>query len=121
MITRLLADLEVDLGALDDGRPIATRRMLGGQNSTFYVGEASTARDDAGRAIIPARDFIDAHRIATVFGMGGAYVDGTLAVAILFTQEPLDRAVPDRFASFISTFKMATASLLQSGAIYSAS
>lgn len=120
MITKLLADLEVDLQALDDGRPIATRRMLGGQNSTFYVSEAGSARDGEGRAIIPARDFVDAHRVATVFGMGGAYVDGTLAVSILFTQEALDRSVADRFASFISTFKMATSSLLQNKAIYAA-
>jgi hypothetical protein len=120
MITKLLADLEVDLQALDDDRPIATRRMLGGQNSTFYVSDAGTARDGEGRAIIPARDFVDAHRIATVFGMGGAYFDGTLAVSIFFCQEALDRPIADRFASFISTFKIATSSLLQSGAIYSA-
>jgi hypothetical protein len=118
MITKLLADLEVDLQALDDGRPIATRRMLGGQNSTFYVNDAGSARDGEGRTIIPARDFVDAHRIATVFGMGGAYLDGTLAVSIFFCQEVLDRLIADRFASFISTFKMATSSLLQSGAIY---
>jgi hypothetical protein len=121
MITKLLADLEVDLQALDDGRPIATRRMLGGLNATFYVSEARIARDDQGRAIIPARDFVDAHRVATVFGMGGAYLDGTLAVSILFSQEALDRLVVDRFASFISSFKMATSSLLQRRAIYSAS
>jgi hypothetical protein len=117
MVTKMLADLQVDLQALDDGRPIATRRMLGGQNSTFYVPDL-TARDDAGRAIIPAQDFVEAHRIATVFGMGGAYVDGTLCVAILFCQEKLDRLVVDRFSSFISSFKMATASLLQDGKIY---
>jgi hypothetical protein len=64
---------------------------------------------------------VDAHRIATVFGMGGAYFDGTLAVSICFCQEALDRIVTDRFASFISTFEVATSKLLQSGAIYSTS
>lgn len=118
MVAKLLADLEVDFQALDDGRPIATRRMLGGHNSTFYVGNASEARDATGRSIIPAQDFVHAHRIATVFGMGGAYVDGTLAVAIIFTQEQLDRAAVDRFASFISTFKISTADMLLAGNIY---
>jgi hypothetical protein len=118
MITRLLADLEVDFQALDDGRPIATRKMVGGRNGTFYVADAPTARDELGRSIIPARDFVESQRIATVFGMGGAYVDGTLAVAIIFTQESVTRLVVDRFASFINTFKMSTATLLLQGSIY---
>jgi hypothetical protein len=118
MITRLLADLEVDFQALDDGRPIATRKMLGGRNSTFYVADAATARDEQGRSIIPARDFVESNGIRTVFGMGGAYIDGTLAAAILFTQESLERPAVDRFASFINTFKMSTAVPLQKGAVY---
>lgn len=121
MVTRLLGDLDVDLLALDEGRPIVTRRMLGGQNAAFYVADARTARDESGRAIIPAQDFIEAHDIATVFGMGGAYVDGTLVAAVLFCQENLDRLRAERFQSFISTFKMATAELLQSGHVYPSS
>jgi hypothetical protein len=46
---------------------------------------------------------------------------GTLAVSICFCQEALDRIVTDRFASFISTFEMATSNLLQSGALHSTS
>jgi hypothetical protein len=120
MITKLLADLEVDLQGLDEGRPIATRRMLGGHNGTFYVNDAATAHDDVGRPIIPARDFVEAHRIKTTFGMGGAYLDGTLCVAILFCQEHLERRFVDPFASLISNFKMATTSLLQAGSVFHA-
>jgi hypothetical protein len=121
MIARLLADLEIDLKNLDDGRPIATRRMLGGRNGTFYVPDAQSARDEQGRAIIPAQDFVMQHEIRTVFGMGGAYLDGTLVLAIVFCSEALDRLVVDRFPSFISNFKMATAQLQGQGRIYAAS
>ncbi len=111
MLARLLGDLRVDLKVLDDGRSVATRQMLGGRNGTFFVEDALTAIDERGRHVIPARDFVSAYGIRTVFGMGGAYLDGTLVVAIFFCSELLDRLVVDRFPSFISSFKMATAHL----------
>ena len=118
MLAKLLADLEVNLAGLDDGKPIATRRMLGGRNCAFFVPDALTSQDDAGRHIIPARDFVQNNGIRTVFGMGGAYADGTLAAAVVFTSEAIDRAIVDRFPSVISNFKMATATLLSACHIY---
>jgi hypothetical protein len=118
MIAKLLSDLDVDLRILDDGRPIATRMMPGGRNGTFYVSDALTERDGRNRFIIPGRDFVEKLGIRTVFGMGGTYVDGTLVVAILFCAEQVDRLTVDRFPSFISSFKMATARLAQEQMIF---
>ncbi len=118
MIATLLAHLEVDLSALDQGKAIATRRMLGGENGRFYVPDALAAVDDTGRPIIPARDFVERHGVRTVFGMGGAYLDGTLAIAIVFTREQLDALVVDRYPSFIGTFKIATMRLQRENRIY---
>lgn len=118
MLTKLLADLEVDLAGLDDGKPIATRRLLGGRNAAFYVPDAAAALDDTGRNIIPAQDFVAENNVRTVFGMGGAYADGTLTVAVLFTTETLPREVVDRFPSVISNFKMATHQLLAKGSTF---
>jgi hypothetical protein len=118
MIAKLLSDLEVDLRSLDDGRPIATRMMLGGRNASFYVSDAPAAVDSRGRAIIPAQDFVRHHGIRTVFGMGGSYVDGTMVIAIMFSQEALTRLTIDRFPSLISNFKMTTAKLAEKGKIY---
>jgi hypothetical protein len=118
MIAKLLADLDIDLQALDDGRGIATRRMLGGRNGTFFVPDAQGARDLLGRPIIPAQDFVAKHAIRTVFGMGGAYLRGEMALVILFCTEDLDRLVADRFPSLISNFKMATAHLVDEDRIY---
>ena len=117
MIAKLLADLEVDLAGLDNGSPIVTRRMLGGLNNMFFVPDAQAAERD-GHHVIAARDFVKVRGVRTVFGMGGAYVDGTLVVAIAFTTELIDRAVVDRFPSLIGNFKMATASLLAADRVY---
>jgi hypothetical protein len=118
MIAQLLADLEVDLGCLDDGRPIASRRMLGSSNQCFYVGNAKEARDGRGRFIIPAQDFVADHAVDTVFGMAGSYLDGTIVVAISFTSESLDKLTVDRFPSIITHFKIATSDLVLRGAVY---
>jgi hypothetical protein len=118
MIAKLLSDLQVDFAGLDDGRPIASQRMLGGLNGKFFVSDALTAIDSRGRFVIPARDFVTTYGVRTVFGMGGAYVDGTLAVCVFFTDELVDSVVVDRFPSLISNFKMGTAPLLAQGHIY---
>jgi hypothetical protein len=120
MIARLLSDLGVDLALLDKGSPIATRRMLGGNNSTFFVPDAQTTVDEARRSIIPALDFVRDYKVRTVFGMGGAYVDGSLAVAIIFSSELIERIVVDRFPSLISNFKMATGEHQAQGRIFDA-
>jgi hypothetical protein len=118
MIAKLLGDLEVNLSGLDNGKPIVTRRLLGGRNAAFYVPDAPTALDGQGRHIIPAQDFVRRYEVSTVFGMGGAYLDGTLAVTVLFTTETLQRPVVDRFPSVISNFKMATTELLSKGRLF---
>lgn len=120
MIAKLLSDLQVDLANLDTGAPIATRRMLGGTSSTFFIADASSAVDAQARKIIPAQDFVEKHGVRTVFGMGGAYADGALVVAIFFTDELLDRLLVDRFPSLISNFRMATSEPQTAGRIYRA-
>jgi hypothetical protein len=121
MIAQLLADLDlkVDLSRLDDGRPIASRRMLGSSNQCFYVNIAKEARDSRGRLIIPAQDFVAEHAVQTVFGMGGSYLDGTIIVAISFTSENLDKVTVDRFPTVITQFKMATSDMVLRRRLYS--
>jgi hypothetical protein len=118
MLAKLLADLDVDLQGLDDGRPIVTRRMLGGLNSAFYVRDAQNEWDAEGRAIIADRKFVAQYGVHTVFGMGGAYANGVIAIAIVFTTELLEPSVVNRYPSLIGNFKMATASLLEQNHIY---
>jgi hypothetical protein len=118
MIAQLLADLGVDLACLDDGRQIQSRRMAGSANQCFYVATASEARDALGRLIIPSQGFVAAHRIETVFGMGGSYLDGMMVAAICFCSEKVERLTIDRFPNVIANFKMATTPLVLSGRLY---
>jgi hypothetical protein len=118
MIANLLASLDVSLSALDDGKVLDTRQLLGGKNAAFFVADARRTEDSDGRRVIPSGDFVDAYGVRTVFGMGGAYVDGTLAVAVVFTSETVDRLVVDRFPSLIGNFKMATSKLMTAGRVF---
>jgi hypothetical protein len=118
MIAKLLVDLGVDLGAIDTRLPIASRRMLGGNNGTFFVADAQSAVDSRGRRVIGAEDFVSRYAIRTVFGMGGAYLDGAIVVAIFFTNEVVDRLIVDRLPSLISNFKMATSKLAAEGRFF---
>jgi hypothetical protein len=120
MIAKLLSDIDVDLAVFDDGRPIATRKLLGGKNGMFYVPDAMTAKDAQGRYVIADRAFVERYAIRTVFGMGGAYADGTLVTSLVFSTELVGQLSADRFPSLISNFKMATAKLVEEQKIFSA-
>jgi len=121
MIAQLLADLKVDLACLDDARPIDSKKMMGGTNQRFYVQSARTAVDARGRFVIPSREFVERHGIETVFGMAGAYVDGMIIAAILFTTESLDALTVDRFPSIMGNFRMATTNAVLARRIYAPS
>ncbi len=120
MVAKLLADLEVDFASFDQGNAVQTRRLMGGQNGAFFVPDARETRDAAGRHVIPSRDFVDKYGVRTVFGMGGAYADDTLAVSVIFTDEVIEPLAARRYASLISNFKMVTAAALRAGRIFSA-
>jgi hypothetical protein len=92
--------------------------MLGGLNKTFFVPDAREALDARARHVIGAQDFVERYDIRSVFGMGGASVNGVLAIAIAFTTESLDEPTVNRFPSLIGSFKIATTSLCQSGLLY---
>ncbi len=118
MVAELLAALQIDLAALRGDAPVGLRPLVGGINQRFYVPDARTAVDTEGRHIIGAQEFVAAHGIRSVFGMGGAYVGGALVVAVIFTTEELEPLVVDRFPSFISTFKMGTAAHADAGRLF---
>jgi len=118
MLARLLKELGIDLSWLDDAPEVNTRRLLGGFNGIFYVDDATTARDALGRHIIPAQEFVEQHRVKTVFGMGGFYPDGTMIVCIVFTREELSRAQVERLKSLLSLLKGETFGLVRSRKIF---
>ena len=118
MIAAALSAFNVDVGTTNSGE-IALRIAAGGLNARFLVSNAQTTVDKSGRFVIAARDFVEQHQVQTVFGMGGSYVGGELAMAIVFTRELMTEREVDRYTSLISTFKMETSTLIANNCVYS--
>lgn len=77
-----------------------------------------SARDAAGRRIIPAADFVSEQNVKTVFGTGGFYPDGTLVVCIVFTRETLARSTVEQLASLISMLKGETFGIVRARKLF---
>jgi hypothetical protein len=118
MIYNLLASLGLDYADLGVRDAIAIRELAGGLNKRFYVPDAASAIDERGRHIIPAQDFVEKYKLRTVFGMGGSYVNGIVAISIFFTKDSLPPLTVDFFPSFIGLFKLATSDLVTAGKIF---
>ena len=117
MVARLLAELGIDLGGLHDDA-IFARKLIGGYIGVFHVDDAATAVDGQGRHIIPAADFVRERGVRTVFGMGTAFLDGSVAVCIVFAREKVSRTEAERFGGLMSNFRLVTRGLIRDGALF---
>ena len=112
MLARLLVELGVDLRAFEIGAGGGHRLLLGGLNGVFYVADAATDRDEFGRLVVPDQAFVADHGVRTVWGVGGLYPNRSIAACIVFLRRELSRAQAERRAPLITTFKLATTSLV---------
>lgn len=118
MVARLLAELGLDLAWLDDIAAGTTRKLAGGFNGTFYVGDASRETDAKGRFVIPARAFVEEERIGSVFGVGGFYPNGVLVVFVVFAREHVPQRKAESFQSLITMFKGETFGIARPGRVF---
>ncbi len=105
MVARMLQEMGVDLGLVTNGDPYVDGS---GWVGLFYVEDARTARDDQGRRIIPASDFIEQHSVRTVFGIGKAYANGSIASFVVFANKVLSRERVETLIPMINAFKAET-------------
>ncbi len=126
MVSRLLRELGVPMEWFDQpstqpnsgGSGVETR-MLETISGCFYVKEAATAKDEQGRFIIPARDFVTKHDVQTVFGAGGQYLTQDIVLTlIVFCRQQLERHVAERFIVFPPELTAATATMVAVGSIF---
>jgi hypothetical protein len=115
MVARLLGDFGVGVSWIDSRDSAVVVKKLGSNLGTFYVRDASTEKDGQGRHVVPAQDFVKQYGVHTVFGFGGAYLDGTLVTLILFTRESLEPADVQRYMPFMSQFLGQTFAQVLSG------
>ena len=118
MVSRLLVELGVRVdGASRTGYVI---RVVGNLSGVFYVPEAASARDERGRPIITAQDFVQGHGVKTVFGFGGAYMlERSFAIIIVFARETVSREQVQSLAALASVFKAATMSMVAADRFFS--
>lgn len=90
MIAHLIEDLGIDIDSIVSGA-MPTRRTSARTYDVFHVERAS------GSPLIPAQDFVERHRIASVVGFGGLLRSGELYAVILFSRPPVAASSAARF------------------------
>jgi hypothetical protein len=118
MVARLMSDMGIGSDLFDKFGADILVKNLGRAAGVFYVGDAATRLDAHDRKIVSAQDFVAAHDIHTVFGLGGSYLNGSFVTIILFTREIIEQAQAEAFMLLVNTFKTATLSLVMNGAIF---
>ncbi len=118
MVARMLQEMGVDLGLRADPDPFAQKVLSAGWVGLFHVEDARSARDDLGRRIIPASDFVDTYSVRTVFGLGKAYGNGSIANFVVFTNAIVGRDRLEALVPFVNAFKAATLDLVSAGSFF---
>ena len=118
MMARLFKELGFDLSWLDEAPELNARKLMGGFNGVFFVDDARTVRDAAGRLVIPAQDFVSDYQVKSVFGMGGVYPDGMLVSCIVFCRESLPRSAIEKLKGLITTFKAESFGLVRTKKVF---
>lgn len=113
MVQSLLEQMGMELRWVDQDAKEFTRRLIGGFIGVFHVPEAASTVNRLGRHIIPAQDFVAAHGVKTVFGAGGAYLDGTMVAMVVFARETVARNDVDRLGGLITIFKSLTTTVIR--------
>ena len=113
MVSRLLRELGVDLRWFDEqDRSAVEKKLVGGLAGLFYVRDAASALDHRGRTVIPAQDFVAAHGVKTVFGLGSVHTGGTVLTLLVFTRDILEKAEVEQYVRLVQSIKATTAALV---------
>ncbi len=113
MMSRLLASLGGDLSWIDAADSAYVVSHLGTIANIFYVRDARTETDVRRRRVISASDFVTRHRVATVFGIGGAFASGQLLMLLVFCHEYVPLSVGEEMRAPFLRLKAATARTLR--------
>jgi len=118
MVARMLHEMGIDLGLGPTEDPHVDRLLGAGWVGLFHVEDARSARDERGRRIIPADDFVERHGVRSVFGLGKAYGDGSIVSVVVFATAILPRATVEAMVPIVNQFKAQTLELMHRGAIF---
>jgi hypothetical protein len=116
MIARLLSELGLAVEGVAEGGARIVRSRVGNLSAMFYVEDAATERDEEGRPVIAAQDFVTELGVRTVCGFGGAYLlERSHVAVILFATEAIEADRARELAPVSSALKAATMRLVDQG------
>ena len=107
MMSRLLKDLLLPLTWVQDPRGLMLAQTIGSEAGYFHVLDAANDRDEQGRLIIPAQEFVSAHGVKSVFAVGGMVFGGAVLVIILFSLEHVEVRTVRTFIPLIGLLRAA--------------
>lgn len=118
MISRLMTDLGTGVEWIEKQTTLIVVKSIGRMAQLLYVEDAATAETRDGFKIVAAQDFVAAHRIKTVLGMGGAYPNRAFVAIAIFAKESFSQAQAEKFLPLLNTLKTATMSQVMAGRIF---
>ena len=118
MVSRLMSDMGTGLEWVDKQELRIVVKSFGRMARVLYVEDAATARTSDGFHIVPDQEFVAANGIKTIVGLGGAYLNRSIVLALLFTNEIIRRRAVEKFMPLINTFKVATMKLVSDRRIF---
>ena len=119
MMSRLLNEVGLNLDWIERNDTDIVVKAMGRVSGVFYVEDARTAVDQKGRKIIAAQDFVNAHQVRTVFGLGGGYATSqTFVTLIVFCRDTMVKSQAALFTPVITNFKANTMALASSGKFF---
>lgn len=120
MISRLLKELGVPMDWIDSPSTEVIVKTIGSSAGLFFVDDAATARDQEGRSIIAAQDFVQKYGVKSVFGTGGAYPNGQMIAVVVFCRDTCSRKTAEQFMALTDFFKGSTAALADPQRVFAA-
>lgn len=115
MLARMLDDLGFPLDGLGPSPRRIGARLGDRSMGVFYVRDAAAPES---ASLIPARGFVAEHGIRSVFGLGSAYLDGSVLILVVFSQNLVDRETALRLAPLAASLKQRTYALVAAGRVF---
>ena len=120
MIATLMKEIGIGTDWIDIEEPHIIVHNRGRTAGMFYVDDARTAVDAKGRLVVPAQQFVETENLKTVFGVGGAYPNGTFISIVFFTRMTLTRLDIERFLPLVHAFKAGTMKIVSARSFFEA-
>jgi hypothetical protein len=118
MVARLLQQMGVGLDWIDTSDLSLFDHSVASR--LFYVPDAAMTVDAQRRKVIPDQDFVRAHGVKTVFGVGGSFImsQSALMTLIGFCSEPVPKGIASWFSTITTQLMARTLSTVQAGALF---